>query len=51
MSEALLLSEDKYAEFYKIEEPVIQFAEGVNEIQHSQSSLIEIAEEQAKDKV
>ena len=40
----------KYAEFYEIDEPVIKF-EGVNEIQHIQHSLIEIAEEQAKDKV
>ena len=34
MPEAPLLSEDVYAEFYEIKEPVIQFAEGVNEIQH-----------------
>ena len=45
------LSEDKYAEFYEIDKPVIQFAEGVNEIQHIQHSMIEVAEEQAKDKV
>ena len=38
-------------EFYEIDEPVIQFAEGVNEIQHIQGSMIEVAEEQAKDKV
>ena len=44
MSEALLLSDDKYAEFYDI-----QFEEEVNEIQHIQQSIIEIAEEQAKD--
>ena len=30
---------------------MIKFEEGVNEIQHIQRSLIEIAEEQAKDKV
>ena len=30
---------------------MIQFEEGVNEIQHIQHSLIEIAKEQAKDKV
>ena len=45
------LEEDEYAEFYEIDEPVIKFEEGVNEIQHIQRSLIEIAEEQAKDKV
>ena len=31
----------------KIDEPVIQFEGGVNEIQHIQRSMIEIAEEQA----
>ena len=51
MPEAPPLSEDKYAEFYEIDKPVIQFAEGVNEIQHIQCSMIEVAEEQAKDKV
>ena len=30
---------------------MIQFAEGVNEIQHIQCSMIKIAEEQAKDEV
>ena len=45
------LSEDEYAEFCEIDKPVIQFAEGVNEIQHIQCSMIEVAEEQAKDKV
>ena len=39
------------AEFYEIYEPVIKFEEGVNEIQYIQCSLIDIAEEQAKDKV
>ena len=51
MAEALPLEEDKYAEFYEIDEPVIKFKEGVTEIQHIKRSLIEIAEEQAKDKV
>ena len=51
MSEAPLLSQDKYAEFYEIDEPVIQFSDGVNEIQHVQQSMLKIAEEQAKDKV
>ena len=51
MPEALLLSEDKYAEFYEIDKSVIQFAEGVNGIQCIQRSMIEVAEEQAKDKV
>ena len=49
--EAPSLSKDKYAEFYEKDEPVIQFEGGVNEIQHIQCSMIEIAEEQAKDKV
>ena len=44
MSEALLLSEDEYAEFYEIDKPMIQFAEGVNEIQHIQRSIIKITE-------
>ena len=30
MSEAPSLSEDEYAEFYEIDEPVIQFADRVN---------------------
>ena len=51
MSEALLLSEDEYAEFYEIDKPMIQFAEGVNEIQHIQRSIIKITEQQAQDKV
>ena len=32
MAEALLLEEDMYAEFYQIDEPVIKFEGGVNEI-------------------
>ena len=51
MSEALPLSEDKYAEFYEIGEPVIQFADRVNEIQQVQRCMIKIAKEQAKNKV
>ena len=51
MAEALPLQEDDYAKFYEIDEPVVNFEEGVNEIQHIQCSLIEISEEQAKDKV
>ena len=51
MSEAPPFSEDKYEDFYEIDKPVIQFADGGNEIQHIQQSMIEIAEEQAKDKV
>ena len=51
MLEAPPISEDEYAEFYEIDEPVIQFAEGVNEIQHDQRSMVEVAEEQAKDKI
>ena len=45
------LAEDEYAEFYEINEPVIQFKGGVNEIQHIQCSMIETAKEQAKDAV
>ena len=41
MAEAPSLEEDEYSEFYEIDEPVVKFEEGVNEI----------AEEQAKDKV
>ena len=51
MAEAQPLEEDEYAEFYEIDEPVIQFEVRVNEIQHIQCSIMEIAEEQAKDKV
>ena len=51
MPKAPLLSEYKYAEFYEIDEPLIQFAEGVNKIQHVQCSMIGVAEEQANDKV
>ena len=39
MPEAPPLSKDKYAEFYEIDEPVIQFAEGLNKIQHIQHSM------------
>ena len=35
----------------EIDEPVFKFEEGVNEIWYIQQSLIEIAEEQAKDEV
>ena len=51
MVEALPLEEDEYAKFYEIDEFVIKFEGGVNEIQHMHGSLIEIAKEQAKDKV
>ena len=51
MAEAPTLEEDKYAKFYEIDEPVIRFEGGVNEIQHIQGSLVEIAEEQSKEKV
>ena len=50
MAEARLLEKNMYAEFYKIDKPVSKFSGGVNEIQHIQRSLIEIAEEQTKDK-
>ena len=45
MAEAPPLEEDEYAKFFEIDEPVTKFEEGVNEIQHIQRSLIEIAEE------
>ena len=51
MAEAPPLAEDNYVEFYEIDKPLINFGGGVNEIQHIQQSLIEIAEEQAKDEV
>ena len=51
MGEAPSLEEEEYAEFYKIDEPVIRFQREVNEIQHIQHSLIEITKEQSKDKV
>ena len=51
MVEALPLATDKYAEFYEFNEPVINFKWGVNEIQHIQKSMMEVAEEQTKDKV
>ena len=34
MGEAPPLEEDEYAKFYEIDEPVIKFEEGLNEIQH-----------------
>ena len=40
MAEASTLEEDEYAEFYEIEEPVIKFLGGVNEIQHIHCSLV-----------
>ena len=51
MVEAPPLEEDKYDEFYEIDEPVIKFECVVNEIQHVQCSTAEIAEEQEKDEV
>ena len=52
MVEAPPLEDDKYAEFYKVDKPVIKFEGGVNKIQHIQRSTVEIAEEeQAKDEV
>ena len=51
MAEAPLLAEDDCAKFYEIDKPVINFEGRVNEIQHIQRSMMEVAEEQAKDKV
>ena len=46
-----MIEEDVYAEFYEVEEPVIKYIKGINEIQHIQQNLGEMAEEQAKDEV
>ena len=43
MAEAPPLEEDEFAKFYRIDKPVIKFEGEVNEIQHIQWSLIEIA--------
>ena len=51
MEDAPLIEDDVYAEFYEVEEPVIKYIEGINEIQHVQGNLGEISEEQAKDEV
>ena len=51
MVEAPPLEEDENTKFYEIGKPVIKFEGGVNEIQHIQHSLIEIAKELSKDKV
>ena len=40
MAEALPLKEDEFAKFYEIDEPLIKFEGGVNEIQHIHCSLI-----------
>ena len=42
MAEAPLLAEDKYAKFYELDEPVIQFEDGVNKIQHVQCIAMEV---------
>ena len=51
MVEAPPLAKDKYAKFYEIDKPVINFEGGVDEFQHIQKSLLEIAEEQSKNEV
>ena len=51
MGEAPPLEVDEYAKLYEIDEPVIKIGGGVHEIKHIQNSLIEIAQEQAKDEV
>ena len=51
MAEAPPLEEDENAKFNKIDTPVIKFEGGVNEIQHIQLSIVEIAEKQAKNEV
>ena len=45
------VEEYEYAEFYEIDEPVIQFEDKVYEIQCIQRSMVEIATEQVKDEV
>ena len=45
------LEDNVYAGFYEVEEPVIKYIEGKNEIQYVQRNLGKIAEEQVKDKV
>ena len=42
MAEAPVLAEDKYAKFYEIDKPVINFKGGVNKVQHIQQILVEI---------
>ena len=51
MEDAPLLEDDLYAELYDVDKPVINFLEGINEVQHIQQQLSEVAEEQAKDEV
>ena len=51
MEDALSLEDNVNAKFYNVDEPVIKFLEGINEVQHVQQQLSEVAEEQAKDKV
>ena len=51
MEDAPVLEDDVYAEFYDVEEPVIKFLGEINEVQHVQRQLSEVAEEQAKDEV
>ena len=51
MVEAPPLAADEYVKFYEIDESVIQFEGGVNEIQLVQCSMIEITAEQPKDEV
>ena len=51
MEDAPLIEDDAYAEFYEVEEIVIKYLEGINEIQHVQRNLGEISEEQGKDEV
>ena len=44
MEDAHLLEDNVYAEFYNVDEPVIKFLEGINEVQHVQRQLSEVAE-------
>ena len=51
MEDAPALEDNLYAEFYDVDEPVIKFLGGINQVQHVQQQLSEVAEEQAKDEV
>ena len=51
MEDAPAIEDKVYAEFYDVDEPVIKFLGGINEVQHIQRQLSEVAEEQANDEV
>ena len=51
MAEVPPSQEDEYAKFNEVDNPVIRFEEGVNEIQHVQCSSGDNAKEHAENKV